>query len=379
MSNSNEYSKEIQIKLLEIEQSVRTAQDLKGNGRLYEALELYKECIQNYLDTIKKIKIQQHSSNQLMLKVKFLMKESEELKKRIKLRYAVANMETAMDIEEKLIKLKKDPSLDLNILKNSVIHCIDCYNKAGDDFIINDEKGTGQNLKQHAKTIAMENQHIDIIKKDDLDVETNNALKRNLSESSKSIIDEMDNTNDERSPLLILSAMKFAFDEKIITLEEKCILKDELISGREFTKDIINKLLPGPRSAFISYENTHKLKLLNINDQNSISLSNCEIICPRIENFDTLCFERDLLKKLLNKYELEAHKVIELIPSCPISAEKFVDPLVCSFCGNSFERQYITDWLSKNSSCPTCRNVVALCNYLPNLQLRNFIESLNKK
>jgi hypothetical protein len=357
-------------------------------GKLFDALEEYKKCIESYMELGSKAYPQPPSKKYKEGKQKHmeflnhLMSEAEILNQEIKLRYASTNCSIAMDIEEKLINLKKDPNVDLNILRNSILHCIDCYNKSGDEFILNNKAELGQRLKQKSKSIAIENQHIlDISKKDDSIQlnQMNNSLKRNLSVNSQSIINDFGHDNSERNPILILSSIKFAFEEKRITIEEKCILKEELIRGREFSKNVIKKLLPDEREAFIKFEVTSRLHLLDLksDDQNSIALSKS----PNFENctIDSIRFERDLYKKHIVDIELEANKKEELIPSCPISLGKLEDPMVCCFCGNSFEKSFITEWLLNHSTCPSCRNHVTSDNYKHNLQLRNFIQSLKEK
>ena len=66
---------------------------------------------------------------------------------------------------------------------------------------------------------------------------------------------------------------------------------------------------------------------------------------------------------------------IDVELKCSICDEPFQSPMNCKFCGNTYCRICITQWLRQQSSCPSCRQVVD--NFLPVIS-RVVLNQLNR-
>jgi hypothetical protein len=61
--------------------------------------------------------------------------------------------------------------------------------------------------------------------------------------------------------------------------------------------------------------------------------------------------------------------------SCPICREVFVNAMICRYCGRSYCRPCLYEWLGRNTHCPTCNNNVTNRNdFIPNRELRNIAD-----
>ena len=63
---------------------------------------------------------------------------------------------------------------------------------------------------------------------------------------------------------------------------------------------------------------------------------------------------------------------------CPISHEIMSDPVIDSE-GNSYEREYIIDWLKTNDTSPYTRNKIYASGLIPNRALKRCIEEFKLK
>ena len=79
--------------------------------------------------------------------------------------------------------------------------------------------------------------------------------------------------------------------------------------------------------------------------------------------------------QLIKKYENN-------LPDCFIDEIKTGDIMknpVMHGCGNTFDKDSIVDWLSRKTTCPTCRAESRIEDFKPNLALKNAIEEFPDK
>ena len=62
---------------------------------------------------------------------------------------------------------------------------------------------------------------------------------------------------------------------------------------------------------------------------------------------------------------------------CIIRGDTFIDPVRIE-CGHTFSQKDILMWLSKNKTCPTCRESITKTEFKPNLETQGMIEEFDK-
>lgn len=60
---------------------------------------------------------------------------------------------------------------------------------------------------------------------------------------------------------------------------------------------------------------------------------------------------------------------------CPICADIMRDPVMLGYTGNSYDRQYITQWVRKNNSNPACNQKIRNRDLIPNINLAQAIRN----
>jgi SUMO ligase MMS21 Smc5/6 complex component len=63
---------------------------------------------------------------------------------------------------------------------------------------------------------------------------------------------------------------------------------------------------------------------------------------------------------------------------CPITQEVMDDPVMVSYCGHTFERVAIEQWITQRHSCPIDRKELSSQDLRPDLVLKRAIEDWKK-
>jgi len=72
-----------------------------------------------------------------------------------------------------------------------------------------------------------------------------------------------------------------------------------------------------------------------------------------------------------------ANEAAKNIMTCPITGETMKDPVI-DHEGNSYEKNAIVEWLTKNETSPITRNPLKLDQLSPNRALKDLIEEMER-